>query len=797
MGSPHAAAFTPASANGGGGGRNGGGGAYDGSRGGGRNGVGHNNNSNPNTLAGHSINITAGGVSSAGVYYPNPLAGSAVMYAAMPTAIVGGVPVPAARMHGGRGAGQLGVGPGGVQVIYSHTAVNHNAKPSASASSARDRDGSGHAAVAMMRNSPASAAMAASANGPIYAASGNGKGRGDPSHTALLAASPTVSIGGAALPMPMPRTGHTQLRGGAAAFTGASVGGRHYGGGHHQHHSNKAQQPRDVFENAGAAITPAEWAGGTPKVGPATPDVSPQQLQRIVEQLLSPATLTPATVPATTNSSPTADAATSPSSSAPSPSPGRGRGGSGARHDTTNFNSKNTPSLGALRRGEAAPSGAATPYEEVEALSSLIAHLPPHDAPQHQTAAVSPFPSPARSQRPSAASAILRSPMRGTTRPPSAAPQPQPLHTAAPSSFSSENATAATATVAGGRPPLAGERQGAHRHSPASYDASAPASLIEDSPHIQINAFAFVPTPEVSPCMVPSCAPRVAGKGMGMGDSRATLSSNASPILPPSTAVAPPPLPEGPDVNTSADTADALAPTGASTPPPSFASPPPLLKPNLASLLSSGTPAASTATPGRPVGPPPGSMAEKLLRGRNAEKGGAAQAEAAKAASPPPAPAANAKGAVSLPTTKAGIERFLKDGDAPETLRHIKILAFSSDYPAEIKALFELWAGNGIPPPDDAFGAYYWYVRKKIGRDLCMKHNGPGKAPGIGYGGCDYANRGQGQCRYHHQCLFCTKEDHGWFDEHKCGRYKTYQKELAKLRLSEDDIFELVEVYCK
>eukprot|EP00744_Colponema_vietnamica_P006069 GILI01008842.1.p1 GENE.GILI01008842.1~~GILI01008842.1.p1 ORF type:complete len:629 (-),score=101.35 GILI01008842.1:208-2070(-) len=310
--------------------------------------------------------------------------------------------------------------------------------------------------------------------------------------------------------------------------------------------------------------------------------------------------------------------------------------------------------------------------------------------------------------------------------------------------------------------------------------------LPEESPPIHITATAFLPTPDASPSLPPA--------NLRGGLEPSPLKSASEPMLPNSAAqiaqmskpnsgatsvsngsiAAPKTVDQTPSPNS--DEAE----SGAITPPADA-----LAKPNLASLV------AGTA---RPAAPPKGSMAEKLAAMAN--KSGS---------NPPPAFAPKAPSAIAtsptsykgLPTNKAGVEKFLRDGDAPETLRHIKILAFATGYQTEIKALFELWAGNGIPPPDDAFGAYYWYVRKKLGRDLCMKHNGPGKAPGVGYGGCDYAGRGQGQCRYFHQCLFCTKEDHGWFDEGKCGRFKTYQKELGKLRLSEDQVYELVAAYGK
>lgn len=310
----------------------------------------------------------------------------------------------------------------------------------------------------------------------------------------------------------------------------------------------------------------------------------------------------------------------------------------------------------------------------------------------------------------------------------------------------------------------------------------------EESPPIQITATAFLPTPDASPPLAPS---NVKG-GLEPSPMKST-----SPMLPQSAVPITKPNSEANSVSNGSIAApkavdQSPSPTSEGEAEPEESTGNVFVKPNLASLVAGNV---------KPAGPPKGSMAEKLLMSGNVNKSPASQLPPAfgSPASNNKAPSAIATSPTSkgLPTNKAGVEKFLRDGDAPETLRHIKILAFSSHYPNEIKALFELWAGNGIPPPDDAFGAYYWYVRKKLGRDLCMKHNGPGKAPGVGYGGCDYAVRGQGQCRYFHQCLFCTKEDHGWFDENKCGRYKTYQKELAKLRITEEQVYELVAAYGK
>lgn len=134
--------------------------------------------------------------------------------------------------------------------------------------------------------------------------------------------------------------------------------------------------------------------------------------------------------------------------------------------------------------------------------------------------------------------------------------------------------------------------------------------------------------------------------------------------------------------------------------------------------------------------------------------------------------------------------------NAKETMRHIKILSFSKKYPEEIASLFQGWAAKGIPAPDDVFGAYYLYVVKKSGVELCMKHNGRGRAPGVGYGRCDFANRGPNyKCRFQHMCLFCKGEDHGWFDESKCGRFQEFRREMAKAGVSDGEIEELVEAY--
>ena len=148
------------------------------------------------------------------------------------------------------------------------------------------------------------------------------------------------------------------------------------------------------------------------------------------------------------------------------------------------------------------------------------------------------------------------------------------------------------------------------------------------------------------------------------------------------------------------------------------------------------------------------------------------------------------------PSNRSEAELFLRQHDAPETLRHIKILSFSRQFPDEVAKLFKQWADKGIPPPDDVFGAYYYYVAVHSKKELCMKHNGRGKVPGVGYGGCDFAARGTNyKCRFQHQCLFCKGEDHGWFDELKCKRYKTFRKELERMQIAAEDVDALVDAF--
>lgn len=193
--------------------------------------------------------------------------------------------------------------------------------------------------------------------------------------------------------------------------------------------------------------------------------------------------------------------------------------------------------------------------------------------------------------------------------------------------------------------------------------------------------------------------------------------------------------------------------------------------------------------------PPPPPPPETLhLKGNHA---------AALPAAVPNAPSANPATAAANVTTVTSSRRFgsRKDveallANAKETMRHVKILSFSKQFPEEIAKLFQGWATKGIPSPDDTFGAYYLYVVKKSGVELCMKHNGRGRVPGVGYGGCDFANRGPNyRCRFHHVCLFCKGDDHGWFDEAKCTRYNAFRKELTTLGLRETDIPELLEAY--
>ncbi|EPY16652.1 hypothetical protein STCU_11076 [Strigomonas culicis] len=117
------------------------------------------------------------------------------------------------------------------------------------------------------------------------------------------------------------------------------------------------------------------------------------------------------------------------------------------------------------------------------------------------------------------------------------------------------------------------------------------------------------------------------------------------------------------------------------------------------------------------------------------------------------------------------------------------IASFSRQHIKGVQELFKTWARNGIPAPDMAFAAYYFYVKEKSERYLCMKHNGRGATPGHGYGRCDFeSRRPNSTCRYEHVCLFCRSKEHGWFEEGMCEGYQHLLGEMEELGVSERDL---------
>lgn len=146
------------------------------------------------------------------------------------------------------------------------------------------------------------------------------------------------------------------------------------------------------------------------------------------------------------------------------------------------------------------------------------------------------------------------------------------------------------------------------------------------------------------------------------------------------------------------------------------------------------------------------------------------------------------------PRTEGQVEHMLRQCNAHKLLRHVTILAFSQQHVTEVQELFDMWVRNGIPAPDRGFGAYYFYVKEKSDKLLCMKHNGRGATPGHGYGKCDFeSRRPNSTCRYEHVCLFCRSPDHGWFDESRCEGYQQLLREMQDLGVVEDDLEVLLE----
>ncbi|KAK7196470.1 hypothetical protein NESM_000584500 [Novymonas esmeraldas] len=145
------------------------------------------------------------------------------------------------------------------------------------------------------------------------------------------------------------------------------------------------------------------------------------------------------------------------------------------------------------------------------------------------------------------------------------------------------------------------------------------------------------------------------------------------------------------------------------------------------------------------------------------------------------------------PHTEGDVEQLLRDRNATKLLRHLTIISFSRQQVTGVQDLFDTWAKNGIPAPDMGFGAYYFYVKEKSEKLLCMKHNGRGASPGHGYGRCDFeSRRPYSTCRYEHVCLFCRSKEHGWFEEGKCLGYQQLLAEMEDLGVSEEDVTTLL-----
>jgi hypothetical protein len=145
------------------------------------------------------------------------------------------------------------------------------------------------------------------------------------------------------------------------------------------------------------------------------------------------------------------------------------------------------------------------------------------------------------------------------------------------------------------------------------------------------------------------------------------------------------------------------------------------------------------------------------------------------------------------PRNVTEVEELLRAQGAVKLLRHLTIISFSRKNVTGVQELFDTWARNGIPAPDMGFGAYYYYVKEKSDKLLCMKHNGRGPSPGHGYGRCDFeSRRPYSTCRYEHVCLFCRSKEHGWFEEGRCEGYQLLLQEMVRLGVVEEDVVVLL-----
>ncbi|CUI14125.1 Hypothetical protein, putative [Bodo saltans] len=173
---------------------------------------------------------------------------------------------------------------------------------------------------------------------------------------------------------------------------------------------------------------------------------------------------------------------------------------------------------------------------------------------------------------------------------------------------------------------------------------------------------------------------------------------------------------------------------------------------------------------------------------------------------PPPSPAATtaatttaSPGASDVSNSrrwKSRAEVVQLLASAKETMRHIKILSFSKKYPEEIAKLFQGWAAKGkgrglLHKPRMMNMHQFFRPHLETYFVLPAPARGPQPMPAT-----LFANRGPNyKCRFHHMCLFCKGEDHGWFDESKCARFQEFRRELGKAGVTDGDIEALVEAY--
>lgn len=224
--------------------------------------------------------------------------------------------------------------------------------------------------------------------------------------------------------------------------------------------------------------------------------------------------------------------------------------------------------------------------------------------------------------------------------------------------------------------------------------------------------------------------------------------------------------------------------------------PSPAQLPRATTIQATTSPLKTKVSLHHPVAPPPAIGQSPVLQDVNystnegtfafVATGSTSPLKQASVASKPLSVALQPVAFSAFPRNRREVKEFLVD--KKEILRHVTILAEGLNHQLEIDMQFADWQAKRIPLPDKTFGCYYFYAKAIAKKELCMKQNGRGRVPGVGFGRCDYEEKTGTKCRFEHVCLFCRRPDHGWYDVSKCERYQMLQQELQKTGTGDEDL---------